>query len=139
MRWGRLVSVSAFPLPSSLMPGWRCAAHVVWGPRAALALVMLMVFCAVSRAEDPKTPPIDWTPGSKLDWSQFKGGQPKNPKFDAETTSYLKVTFDCATGKVEAFAQFSPDHSTVDPAKQSPELLATSRFISTSRKSTPLR
>jgi Bacterial protein of unknown function (DUF922) len=127
MRWGHHISpVTAAPLRS-----------------AALCLVALLALGSPSWAQktDPKgadakpgdtkaaptDPDIKWQPGSKLDWSQFKGGMPKKEGLHAETVATMWPTYKCnadGTYTLDVQAQFSQKHSTVDPANTGPDLLA---------------
>jgi hypothetical protein len=92
--------------------------------RAWGAIALLFFSSATVLAQD-KTEPINWTPGGKLKWDQYKGGKPSDG-LDAYTHVDLDVKWTCKNGKytLEVRAQMNPDESQVDPAKQSAELLA---------------
>jgi len=127
MRWGHHISpVATAPLRS-----------------AALCLIALLALGSPSWAQKtgpkdtdakpgdtkaaPTDPDIKWQPGSKLDWSQFKGGKPKDQNHHAETVATMWPTYKCnpdGTYTLDVQAQFSQKHSTVDPDKMGPELLA---------------
>jgi hypothetical protein len=82
-----------------------------------------------AKGSDAQNPPIDWTPTTKLDWKDFKGGKPKKDDEDANTVVLLYVSpTDCdgnGNGKFDVRAQFDPNMSATKGAQaQDAALLA---------------